>query len=345
MLLKSNIVVYQPVSYHSLFNDQRHLSLARCYDYLLEWFLILFFEIKMNEPLYTLTGDKLNTLQGNESSSCCALEQGKVIFLPNYFYQSALLDHSLLSDDLLDGKHKNISYDYRSEKIGGLNPQCPGEIALHLKQFMADFALFAKTLVDTLLPIYSDSLQWGRTSYRPAEVKDRASSKRKDDTRVHVDSFSASPVKGLRILRVFCNVNPNNIPRVWELGEPFPQLISRFAAKLPRYNPLLAKLLKCFKVTKTLRTPYDHYQLSLHNTMKEDDAYQQTVSKKRIDFGANSTWLVFTDQVSHAALSGQYLLEQTFYLPVKAMHQPELSPLFHWQKARNINANEILCER
>ena len=34
-----------------------------------------------------------------------------------------------------------------------------------------------------------------------------------------------------------------------------------------------------------------------------------------------------TDKVSHAALSGQFLLEQTFYLPVQAMKDPNLSPL------------------
>jgi len=31
--------------------------------------------------------------------------------------------------------------------------------------------------------------------------------------------------------------------------------------------------------------------------------------------------------VSHAAMAGQYQLEQTFLLPVSAMQQPERSPL------------------
>lgn len=55
------------------------------------------------------------------------------------------------------------------------------------------------------------------------------------------------------------------------------------------------------------------------------------ITKQRIDFPAHSTWLVFTDHVSHAALSGQFLLEQTFYLPVDAMVAPEKSPLKQWE--------------
>jgi hypothetical protein len=37
--------------------------------------------------------------------------------------------------------------------------------------------------------------------------------------------------------------------------------------------------------------------------------------------------MAFTDQVSHAAMSGQYQLEQTFYLPVAAMIDESRSPL------------------
>ena len=69
--------------------------------------------------------------------------------------------------------------------------------------------------------------------------------------------------------------------------------------------------------------------------MKLDENYQQTVTKQRVDFPADSTWLVFTDHVSHAALGGQFLLEQTFYLPVDAMANPELSPLKLWEKEKS----------
>ena len=42
---------------------------------------------------------------------------------------------------------------------------------------------------------------------------------------------------------------------------------------------------------------------------------------------AGTTWVAFTDQVSHAAMAGQYQLEQTFLLPVDAMMDENRSPL------------------
>jgi 3-deoxy-D-manno-oct-2-ulosonic acid (Kdo) hydroxylase len=80
-------------------------------------------------------------------------------------------------------------------------------------------------------------------------------------------------------------------------------------------------------VTKTPRTAYDALMLQLHDRMKEDAAFQRESPQTAVDFPAGSTWLAFTDQVSHAAMSGQYQLEQTFLLPVDAMQQPERSPL------------------
>ena len=61
--------------------------------------------------------------------------------------------------------------------------------------------------------------------------------------------------------------------------------------------------------------------------MKADEDFQKTTPQTRMDFPAGTTWLAFTDQVSHAAMAGQYQLEQTFLLPVDAMREPERSPL------------------
>jgi hypothetical protein len=291
----------------------------------------------MDELLHSLDIDNLELLSTNcKNKALNSLEAGKVIFLPSYpFSLEAEEKAQLLSDKILDGKHKNVSYDYQKQKLGGFRKDSnDASLSLLLKPFMKRYAEFAKELIDTLLPQYQDALLWGRTSYRPAEIKGRASSKRKDDTRLHVDSFPATPVNGRRILRVFSNVNPYNQPRVWHLGEPFAEVLSQFAGNIANYSPARAKLLHLIKATKTLRTAYDHYQLHLHDSMKLSDSYQQSVNKQRMDFPAQSTWIVFTDQVSHAALGGQFLLEQTFYLPVAAMAHPELSPLKQWEKEK-----------
>ena len=59
--------------------------------------------------------------------------------------------------------------------------------------------------------------------------------------------------------------------------------------------------------------------LQLHDLMKADTAYQADAPQTAFDFPAGSSWIAFTDQVSHAAMAGQYQLEQTFLLPVEAM--------------------------
>lgn len=280
----------------------------------------------MNSYLFTQ-----NIEQIDQQKSTDQLEEGKVLFFPEYFFSS--VDPELLSENLLDGSRKNVSYDIRNKKLSAYKKDTSG-LDIKLTAMMHGYAEFAHQLIQRTLPSYIPHLQWGRTSFRPAQIDGRRSSKRKDDTRLHVDSFAASPVHGLRILRVFCNINPHSEPRVWNLGEPFANVLHRFAPQITPYNKIKAKMLKLVKATKTLRSPYDHYMLHLHDTMKLDDVYQAQVEKVQIDFPAKSTWIVFTDHVSHAALSGQHLLEQTFYLPADKMATPDHSPLNYWKKLR-----------
>ena len=296
----------------------------------------------MDEKLYPLPIKTLDSLDNEtQHQALVSLEEGKVIYLPNYSFSLQLNEQKdLLSEKILDRKHKNISFDYRNQRLGGFHSLKNLDFTPSLQGFMKRYADFAKALIDSLFPHYQEALRWGRTSYRPAEIKGRVSSKRKDDTRLHVDSFPATPVHGQRILRVFTNINPYHEPRVWHLGEPFRAVLLRFGKDIPAYKPLRAKILYWLKATKSLRTAYDHYQLHLHDKMKLSDHYQQTVAKERFDFPAGSTWIVFTDQVSHAALSGQFLLEQTFYLPVEAMAKPSLSPLGEWEAQLKIAHRE-----
>ena len=42
---------------------------------------------------------------------------------------------------------------------------------------------------------------------------------------------------------------------------------------------------------------------------------------------AGTTWVCFSDQVMHAAVSGQYMLEQTIHLPLAALSDRDHSPL------------------
>jgi hypothetical protein len=67
--------------------------------------------------------------------------------------------------------------------------------------------------------------------------------------------------------------------------------------------------------------------LQLHDRMKADADFQADPERTAYEFPPNSTWIVFTDQVPHAATQGQFLLEQTFYLPVRSMRDPSRAPL------------------
>ncbi|MGV8577295.1 Kdo hydroxylase family protein, partial [Pseudomonas aeruginosa] len=44
-------------------------------------------------------------------------------------------------------------------------------------------------------------------------------------------------------------------------------------------------------------------------------------------FPPGSSWICFSDQTPHAAMGGQFMLEQTFLLPVNKMQDPQRSPL------------------
>lgn len=253
------------------------------------------------------------------------LEGGRVLFLPRLEFALTDNERRFLSPQWLEGAAKNVSYDPRAAKIA--HTSATGGDRAQLAQLMARYAEHAQALVENVCPQYRGQLAAGLTSFRPVETRGRTTSPRKDDTRLHVDAFASRPNQGLRILRVFSNINPHGEPRVWEIGEPFDAMAQRFAGRVSRQWPGSAWLLEKLGVTKGRRSRYDHVMLNLHDAAKLDDGYQHATSRTRFEFPAHSTWIVFTDRVMHAALAGQFLLEQTFYLPVAAMRDEQSSPL------------------
>lgn len=81
------------------------------------------------------------------------------------------------------------------------------------------------------------------------------------------------------------------------------------------------------QVTKSLRSEYDHLMLQLHDLMKHDASYQREGRQWQVPFAAGSCWVCFSDQAVHAVMSGQYMMEQTLYLPPRREANPEASPL------------------
>jgi hypothetical protein len=254
-----------------------------------------------------------------------ALESGMVLFLPRLGFALQAAEQRFLSADWSDGRSKNISLGGARREIKGARGSA--EDRAQLGAMIARFADCANQLVAALLPSYVANLKLARTSYRPCAVETRVSSYRKDDSRLHVDAFPSQPNRGERILRVFTNVHPNGEPRRWRVGEPFEAMAKRYLESVGRPLPGSAAVLHAMRITKTRRSEYDHIMLRLHDTLKGDLDYQAKAPRQEIEFPSGSTWVVYSDQVLHAALSGQFMFEQTFHLPVSGLRRQETSPL------------------
>lgn len=252
------------------------------------------------------------------------LEAGKVLYFPRLGFSLTQQEKRFLTPAIRDPKTRNISLDANGRLKGATGDAATqSELAAMIGRFRAQ----AQTLIHTLLPRYTNALRLAPTSYRPSQVETRAQSWRADDRRLHVDAFPSRPNYGERILRVFTNINPDGVPRVWRVGEPFETVARRFLPRSKPYSRWQAKALHALHITKSLRSEYDHLMLQLHDGMKSDLQYQQQAPQVTMPFPPGSVWVCFSDQTSHAAMSGQYMMEQTFHLPVAHQYDPDASPL------------------
>lgn len=253
-----------------------------------------------------------------------AVEEGKVLYFPNLAFALTDAQRGLLRPELLAEGSRNISLSAEGTLKGAAGS---GPERVELVQMIGRFRRDAQTLIHCLLPAYTPHLRLAPTSFRPAKVETRDQSWRADDRRLHVDAFPTRPNYGERILRVFANVNPDAVPRVWRVGEPFEDIARRFVPRAKRYSALKAQVMHSLGITKSLRSEYDHLMLQLHDRMKRDEGYQRESAQVTMPFAAGSVWVCFSDQASHAVMTGQYMLEQTLHLPTDRQYNPASSPL------------------
>jgi hypothetical protein len=253
-----------------------------------------------------------------------ALEAGKILYAPKLRFELSYAERRALAPKCLDGKSKNVSFDAEAEVLRGT--RCQGIELAELTRVMKRYQTRASDFIAALCPAYAGHLTAGLTSFRPIEIAGSGTSSRRDDHRLHVDAFPSLPLQGARILRIFSNINPL-AHRIWHVGEDFEKAVARFMPRVRRPLPGEFSLLSFLRVVTGRRSEYDHYMLGIHDRMKADRNYQAQVSQTEIAFPPGATWICFTDSVSHAPISGQFAFEQTFYLPVTAMKDPERSPL------------------
>ena len=196
---------------------------------------------------------------------------------------------------------------------------------------------YSKTVVDfaaSVLSAYAGQWHLDYASFRPQEEAGRKLSRHARNDLLHVDSFPTRPTRGDRIFRVFTNINPA-APRVWRTGETFPELAERFAIasglleRATRRGPgrSVLSLLRSAGFPVQSRPPYDEFMHRFHNFLKDNEGYQDNARAQVVSFPPGSTWMVFTDMVTHAVLSGQFALEQTFLIARHSLTHPEHAPV------------------
>jgi hypothetical protein len=255
------------------------------------------------------------------------LERDGVLILGTEPFRLPDADFELIDRQASDGRSKNWSFNPHTGDLDGVVGA--GDGIGGLKSIMSRYVTWSQQLIGDFFPGYVDNLELGRTSLRTRSVQEEPPlSRRKDDRSLHLDAFTSQPVAGRRILRVFSNIDPTGAGREWAIADGgFQDFAERFRHRTRRLLPGEARILESLSLTKCRRTDYDQIMLGMHDAAKRDRSYQATAPRRFVSFPGGSTWLAFTDQTPHAAVSGQCALEQTFYVPVEQLADPGASPL------------------
>lgn len=230
--------------------------------------------------------------------------------------------------------HKNVSYRPARAQVRGL---ADASARAAMQAVMGRWCQRATALLGELVPRYAGAWSLDYASFRPIEEEGRDLPVVRRNDLVHVDAFPTRPTQGRRILRVFLNIAPAQ-PRIWRTGPPFAEIAQAHAhaAGLARlHRPLarardaalrrLAPLLP--GGAQRRRSPYDRLMLRLHDHLKQDADFQASCAARTVSFPSGTCWVVFTDAVAHAVLSGCFALEQTVIVPLAAMQEPERAPI------------------
>ncbi len=231
--------------------------------------------------------------------------------------------------------HKNIAYKPNRDEISGLADRGEAEA---IREPMRQYSRCALDFMARILPEYARAWKVDYASFRSIEERGRELPLTKRNDLLHVDAFPTRPVFGNLILRCFTNVNPQQ-SREWVTSEPFVRLARQQAEKaglasfvnaagssLHKLRRDATRKLSKVGVPIVDRSPYDAFMLHFHDWLKANEEYQRDCPKFRFDLPPGSTWLVFTDMVPHAVLSGRLALEQTVIVSRESLRNPEQAP-------------------
>jgi hypothetical protein len=290
--------------------------------------------------LITISREELRAEADSQARAWCAeLEAGDILYFPETPIAIPADDLAfLLGQQQKDSSlHKNIAYKPQKNEVSGLDDSAGAEGRARLTGIMANYSSAVTNFLKGFLSPYDERWKLDYASFRPQEEESRNLPLRRRNDLLHTDAFPTRPTNGARILRFFNNINPSRT-RNWMTTETFAELAPKFAPReiaLPTQQSGLGRGLRSLvtaagagKVMPALqRSPYDDFMMRFHNFLKENEAFQRDCVKAYWEFPPGSSWMVYTDTVSHAVLSGQYALEQTLLVAPEAMVRPEIAPL------------------
>jgi hypothetical protein len=269
-----------------------------------------------------------------------ALEGGGLVLLRGHGFELSRRERAVISDTrtMLEGVQEQetrngrptIIYEPWRGKIkrthfasvGGkyVRARVSAAALPDVQAMMARFGSWAEQLIASLFPRYDGPLARDRITYRPHG--------RRSTQALHIDSAYGYPTQGRGMLRLFCNIDPTERPRVWQVGEPFVPFAQRFLPVThPKRPGRAVSLLRQLGIVRGAKTPYDLLVAELRRVAKHDREYQGTAPRRIVEFPSGSSWFAITDLVLHGAVSGQQSLDQTFLLPAAAMADPGRSSL------------------
>jgi hypothetical protein len=276
-----------------------------------------------------------------------ALESNHIVFFPScpagLLPDCATLQY-LRSELPAQLKRKNISFHPEVGRTTGLEADAGTRERLTriLKDLQAQVSAFLHEQIGHL------TADWtiGTCSIRPVEERGRNLKPHASNELVHVDAGAYGATDGDRILRFFVNFNDHE-DRVWATKGPIDRVLERYGqqaglldarghlrVRVTKSTPdrmlsgVVSGLTHLNPLARVLDTsPYDRAMRRLHNYMKDDATFKQDGRDyEQIRFPPYSAWMVFTDSVSHASISGQYAFVTTIIVRRRHMRHPEFSP-------------------
>ena len=295
--------------------------------------------------LDTFDSERLQKLQPDELSD--SLERGSVVFFPQCpVALPAAEDLEFFRQELPQRlKLKNISFHPEDGKTRGLDSD-DAEMIERVNRVLRTVSDDIAAFLGNTAPRLTGNWTVGTCSFRPLQEQGRELSAHASNELIHVDAGAYGTTHGDRILRFFINVNPLE-ERVWATKGSFPELFAEHGERAqlgfrnagPDYlskgpldhlrSGLINLAARGIPVLKVLdSSPYDRAMRKFHNYMKDTPSFQQQQQgHQEFRFPPFSAWMVYTDMVSHACLSGQHAFVHTSLVRLENCHLPEMAPI------------------